>query len=62
MFTVTKTRDDLMLFCALSVNTRFTDIYHIFTNAIIYFTNVVSFVQFTTVYITPCDVALSYYF
>ena len=61
MFTVIKTRDDLMLFCALSVNTRFTAIHHIFTNAIIYFTDVVSFVQFTTVYITPCDVVLSYY-
>ena len=24
--------------------------------------HIVSFVQFTTVYITPCDVVLSYYF
>ena len=38
MLTVIKTKDELMLFCALIINTRFTTIHHIFTNAIIYFT------------------------
>ena len=61
MLTVIKTRDELILFCSLSVNTSFTAIHHIFTNVIIYFTDVVSFVQFTTVYITPYDVVLSDY-
>ena len=35
MLTVIKTRDELILFCSFSVNTRFTAIHRIFTNVIV---------------------------
>ena len=49
MLTEIKTRDELMLFCALSVNARLTSINHIYINAIF-------FCSVYTVYITPFDV------